>query len=101
MKQLGGSTQSQHSSLINIYKTIYDLPPEVLRLIFRFLGIGYFRFIGGTSRIFRELYLSASVGAGSTTTIENVVSSVSCVELYLQEKGTNVAQRRVILNGAA
>ena len=75
--------------------------PEVQRIIFTFLGIGYFRFIGGTSRIFRELYLRTSVGADSTTTVDNIVSLVSCVELYLQEKGTNVAQRRVILNGAA
>jgi len=87
--------------LINIYKTINDVPPKVLRLIFTILGIGYFRFIGGTSHIFRELYLSTSVGADSTTTIENVVSSVSCVELYLQEAGTDVAQLRVILNSAA
>ena len=100
MQQLG-TTQSPHASVINMYKTIYDLPPEVLRLIFTFLGIGCFRFIGGTSRIFRELYLSTSVEADSTSTIENAVSLMSCVELYLQEKGTNVAQRRVILNGAA
>jgi len=96
-----GSTQSQHTSLINIYKTIYDLPPDVLRLVFTFLGIGYFRFVGGTSRIFRERYLSTSLGADSRTTIENVVSSVSCVELYLQEAGTDLAQLHVILNGAA
>ena len=82
-------------------KTIDDLPNEVLRLIFTFLGIGYFRFIGGSSRIFRELYLSTSVGSDSTTAIENIVSSVSCVELYLQEAGTDVPQLRVILNGAA
>jgi hypothetical protein len=42
---------------INTYKTIYDLPSEVLVLSFMFLGIGHFRFIGGTSRTFRELYL--------------------------------------------
>ena len=96
------STQSQHASLINIYnKTIDDLPPEVLRLIFTSLGSGYFRFIGGTSHIFRELYLSTSVGSDSTTTIENVVSSVSCVELYLQEAGTDVPRLRDILNAAA
>jgi hypothetical protein len=96
------STQSQHASLINIYnKTIDDLPPEVLRLIFTSLGSGYFRFIGGTSHIFRELYLSTSVGSDSTTTIENVVLSLSCVELYLQEVGNDVTQLRVILNGAA
>ena len=93
MQQLG--------SLFNIYKTIHDLPPEVLRLIFTFLGSGHFRFIGGTSHIFRELYLSTSVGSESTTTIENVVSSVSCVELYLKEAGTDDPQLRDILNGAA
>ena len=36
-----------------------------------------------------------------TTTIENVVSSVSCVELYLQEAVTGLAQLRLILHGAA
>ena len=90
---------SQHTTLINIYKAIYYLPPEVLRLIYMFLGIGHFRFIGGTSTNFRELYLS--VGADRTTAIENVVSSVPCVDLYLQEAGTSVAQLRVILEGAA
>ena len=73
----------------------------MLRLVFTFLGIGFFRFIGGTSRIFREIYLSTSVRADSTTTIENVVSSVSCVELYLEEAGNDVRQRRVILKSAA
>jgi len=47
-------------------------------------------------------WLSTSVGADSTTTIGNVVSSVSCVELYLQEAGTDVAQLRItFLNSAA
>ncbi len=87
--------------LTRIYKTIDDLPPEVVRLIFTFLGSGHFRFIGGTSRFFRELYLSTIVGSESTTTIENVVSSVSCVELYLQEAGTDVPRLRDILNAAA
>jgi len=54
-----------------------------------------------SSCIFRELYLSMSVGADSTTTIENVVSLVSCVELYLQEVGSALAQLRVMLNGSA
>ena len=87
--------------LTRIYKTIDDLPPEVVRLIFMFLGSGHFRFIVGTSRIFRELYLSTSAGSENTTTIENVVSLVSCVELYLQEAGTDVPQLRDILNAAA
>ena len=77
--------------LTRIYKTIDDLPPEVVRLIFTFLGSGHFRFIGGTSRIFRELYLRTSAGADSTTTIDNIVSLVSCVKLYVQESETNVA----------
>ena len=101
MQQFDSTQQSEHASLINSYKTIDDLPPEVLRLIFTFLGSGHFRFIGGTSRIFRELYLNTSVVADRRSTIENVVSSVSCVELYLQEEGTDFKHIGVILTGAA
>jgi hypothetical protein len=94
MQQLG-STQSQHADSISNYKTINDLPPEVLRLIFTFLGIGYFRFIGGTSRLTSVVYYC------KRTTIESVVSSVSCVELYLQEAGNGIRQLRLILHGGA
>ena len=100
MQQLG-STESPHASLINIYKRISAIPPEVLRLIFTFLGSGYFRFIGVNSCIFHELYLIMIIGADRTTAVKNVVSSVSCVEQYLKEAGRGMTQVRVILNGAA
>ena len=37
----------------------------------------------------------------TTTTVENIVSSVSCVELYLQEAGTDFKRLGIILDGAA
>ena len=113
---------------INTYKTIYDLPSEVLVLSFMFLGIGHFRCIGGTSRTFRELYLymccrgetGTGTGTGTsrrtmgaaadddnssskrtTTSIENIVSSISCVELYREETGNLPSKLIAILNGAA
>ena len=99
MQQLGWS-QPHQTSRSNTY-TIHDIPIEVLRLCFAFLGTGYFRFIGGTCRTFREVYLSMNSIVDPTTTAKNIVSSVSCVELYLQEGGTDFKRLGIILDGAA
>jgi len=100
MQQLG-LTHSHQVSESNTSYTIYDIPIEVLRLCLAFLGTGYFRFIGGTCRTFREGYLSMNSIVDTTTTAKNIVSSVSCAELYLQEAGTDIKRIRVILDGAA
>ena len=105
-KQYGLVACASESLITTIYKTIYEVPPEVLRLIFTFLGSGYFIFIGGTSRIFRELYLSTSVGARAselTVKLQLKTSYHQCPvsSCIYRKQETDVAQLRVILNSAA
>jgi len=59
-----------------------ELPEAVLQHCFSFLGSGHYRYVAGTSRLFRNIY---SIKHENKTLWKNAAASASCADLCLED----------------
>lgn len=79
--------------------SIIDLPEDLLKGSFRFVGPGQFRFVSGTCRHFRQHYPFAN-----ETTFQAIAASVPCAKLWqkdMDEQGFDAIALGSIAHSAA
>lgn len=74
---------------------ISGIPFEVLKYCFTFVGIGNFRYIAGTSIVFRNAYRELHQDKYRYTTVQSATMSIPRIELFVEEV-ERIDQRRII-----
>lgn len=79
------SPGSDSSTNGGICSTISMLPDELLDIIFSFIGPGYYRYIAGTSRRFRNVYSNERTRASKETIWSATGVSLRCIQVMIQD----------------